>query len=223
MKTFLKHRATHILASAAIAAGSTVGIVDLSNNNGPGAAAAIAHHSVIAKATEGLGFHDYLYPRFRQTAKRYGSAFGGYMFLHPDESGAAQADYFLAYARPRPGDIQPVVDSEIGSPCSAGPATLAALKELQRHGFKPILYSNTYWLSSFHAYCPAIARALGRFRVWQAEYGPTLHQVPGFHDIAWQFTDQAHVAGLSVDGSHLMVRSIKQLLVPRHHHHRCGK
>lgn len=195
-----------------VAAAAVIGpnLIDLSNNNGAAAAKAIQApgvQAVIAKATEGLGFHDQDYPVFRAAAAHSHRVFGGYLFLHPDESGKAQADYFLAYAQPRNGDLQPVVDSEIGSPCAAAPATLAALDELAAKGYQPILYSNTYWLGQF-AHC---APALERFPVWEAEYGPVLNQIPGFQDIAWQFTDRASENGFSVDGSHLLVRSISQL------------
>lgn len=197
-------------ASVASAAIIATGMIDLSNNNGARAAAAIATpgvQAVEAKATEGLGFRDSVYPTFRAAAAKYHRAFGGYLFLHYNESGKAQADYFLAYAKPKPGDLQPVVDTETGSPCSAAPATYAALHELELKGFHPIMYTSAYWLSQL-AHC---APELERFRVWEAEYGPVLNQVAGFHDIAWQFTDRASESGFSVDGSHLMVRSVAQL------------
>lgn len=205
-----------ILGAGVAMAAVTTGMIDLSNNNGAGAAVAISSpylHAVEAKATEGLYFRDADYPIFRAAAKTHGKAFGGYFFIHPDESGKTQADYFLAYAHPKVGDLQPVVDSEIGSPCAAAPQTLAALNELVAKGYKPILYSNTSWLMQF-AQC---APALEHFRVWEAEYGPVLNQVAGFHDIAWQFTDRANVAGHLVDGSTLMVRTVKQLeILPVH-------
>ena len=192
------------LASAAILA---PGMVDLSNNNGTGAAVAIAAPGVRvveAKATEGVKFRDGLYGTFRTTAAARHRAFGGYLFLHPTEGGAAQADYFLAYAHPRRGDIQPVVDSETGPPAAAAAATYAALRELVRRGFEPLLYAS----SSYVAGLVAADARLKQFRVWQAEYGPTLHLVPGVRVVAWQFTDRAHVGGIAVDGSHLLVRNV---------------
>lgn len=199
-----------LLGAGVAMAAVTVGMIDLSNNNGAGAAAAIGApgiRAVEAKATEGLTFHDPDYGIFRAAAKKHLRPFGGYFFIHPGQSGKRQADYFLAYAKPHVGNLQPVVDSEIGSPCAAAPQTLAALKELVAKGYHPILYSNTYWLSQF-AHC---APALEHYRVWQAEYGPTLHLVAGFHVIAWQFTYRADKAGHLVDGSNLMVRTVKQL------------
>jgi hypothetical protein len=197
---------------AGVAAAATIGpgLIDLSNNNGGSAAVAIAAPGVQAvesKATEGLRFRDPFYPSFRAAAAKHHRAFGGYVFLHPDLSGTAQADYFLAYAQPRRGDLEPVVDSETGSPYAAARATYAALHELERHGYRPLLYASSSYLGQLVRTDPR----LKGFRVWQAEYGPTLHFVAGVHVVAWQFTDRARVAGFSIDGSHLLVRSVRQL------------
>lgn len=200
------------VAAAAIAVPT---MIDLSNNNGPGAVAAISQpgvHAVEAKATEGLAFRDSLYPTFRAAAARAGKPFGGYLFLHPSESGRAQADYFMAYARPRPGNLQPVVDDEMGSPCSSAPAALAALRELGAHGFHPLLYTSAYWLSQLEHCAPA----LKAYRIWEAEYGPVLNRYAGFNVIGWQYTDNSGVKGLRIDGSHLYVSlaSLEYRLTP---------
>lgn len=189
------------VAAAAIAAPA---MIDLSNNNGAGAASAISApgvHAVEAKATEGLGFRDGLYPTFRAAASRAHKPFGGYLFLHPSASGKAQADYFIAYARPKAGDLQPVVDDELGSPCASASSTLAALHELVAHGYSPVLYTSAYWLGQLARCAPA----LKAFPVWEAEYGPVLTRVSGFHVIAWQYTDNSGVKGLRIDGSRLLV------------------
>jgi GH25 family lysozyme M1 (1,4-beta-N-acetylmuramidase) len=201
------------IASAAVLAPD---LVDLSNNNGPAAASAISApgvKAVEAKGTEGLAFRDRDYPIFRVSAAKHRRAFGGYMFLHPGESGRAQARYFLAYAKPRPGDIEPVVDSETGSPSVAASATYAALHELALHGYRPILYASSSYLQGLVSADPRIKR----YRAWQAEYGPVLHRVAGVTTVAWQFTDRARVLGFSVDGSHLLVRSIVQIEIRKPH------
>lgn len=199
------------VASAAVLAPQ---MIDLSNNNGSRAASAISARGVVAveaKATEGLSFRDPTYATFRAAAARAHRAFGGYFFIHPDTSGKAQADYFLAYAQPKPGDIEPVIDSETGSPASAAAATYAALRELQARGYDPILYASTSYLATL----VATDRRIAAFRAWDAEYGPVLHHVPGVTDVAWQFTDRATANGFSLDGSHLLVRSIDQLTIPK--------
>lgn len=198
------------LGAAVASAAVTTGWIDLSNNNGSHATVAIAAPGVRvveAKATEGVHFQDSLYPTFRAAAARSHRAFGGYLFLHPDVSGAVQARYLLAYATPKAGDIQPVVDSETGPPATAAKATYAALHELTLHGFQPILYASSSYVLGLVRADPRIKQ----FRVWQAEYGPTLHLVPGVHVIAWQFTDRALVGGIAVDGSQLLVRRVASL------------
>lgn len=198
------------IAAAAIAAPA---MIDLSNNNGGGAAVAISApgvQAVEAKATEGLSFRDSFYPGFRASASSAHRPFGGYLFLHPYLGGAAQADYFLAWARPRPGDLEPVVDSEMGSPYSAARSTYAALHELELRGYRPLLYASSSYVSALVSADHRIAR----FRVWQAEYGPTLHRVPGTTVVAWQFTDRAIVKGHALDGSRLLV-GVKSLEIPR--------
>lgn len=198
------------IAAAAIAAPA---MIDLSNNNGPGAAVAISAagvQAVEAKATEGLTFRDRDYPGFRAAAARAHRPFGAYLFLHPYLNGAAQADYFLAWAQPHPGDLQPVVDSEMGSPAAAAPATYAALHRLTLKGYRPLLYASTSYLAGL----VAADHRLAAYRVWDAEYGPTLHRVAGTTVIAWQYTDRAAVAGHSLDGSRLLV-PVASLMIPK--------
>lgn len=195
------------VAAAAIAVPT---MIDLSNNNGPGAAVAIASVGAVeAKATEGLTFRDADYPTFRAAAAKAHRPFGGYLFLHPYLDGKAQADYFLAYAHPRPGDLQPVVDSETGSPYAAAASTLAALNELKAKGYRPLLYASSYYVNGLVAARPAIKA----YRIWDAEYGPVLHRWPGLTYAAWQYTDRALVAGHALDGSRLLV-PVASLRIP---------
>ena len=193
-------------------------LVDLSNNNGLVAGRAIIQApgvaAVYAKATEGLTFKDGLYPKFRQTAKAHERVFGGYLFLHPDQDGAAQAEAFLAYAKPKPGDLEPVVDSETGYPGSrAAQTTSEALDRLEKAGYRPILYGSTSYLTGLLRAVPE----LRRFRVWQAEYGSVLHRIPGLNAVAWQFTDRDIVCKgrLRVDGSRILARDLAALVITK--------
>lgn len=66
----------------------------------------------IAKATEGLTYHD---PTFRANYNAMhaeGVHKGAYHFFHPQLDGAAQAHFFLDFVQPSPGDIL-VADIEI--------------------------------------------------------------------------------------------------------------
>lgn len=194
-------------------------LVDLSNNQGAGGLLAItdpAVAAVYAKATEGLGFEDAWYPRYRDQAHKLGKPFGAYLFLHPDQDGAQQARNFLAHAKPVPGDLEPVVDAELppGGSVAAARTTYAALAEIESHGFSPLLYASTSFLRAILSWEPR----LSRFRVWQAEYGPVLHRVPGLNAVAWQFTDRLTVAKgrLRVDGDRLLVRNLDAIRIPAH-------
>lgn len=193
-------------------------LIDVSNNQGRDGLLAIQDNTVqavYAKATESLSFTDGWYPLYREQARKLGKPFGGYLFLHPDQDGAAQARYFLTYAKPKPGDLEPVVDSELlgrGGWRQAAQTTLAALDELATHGYQPLLYGSTSFLTDLVAAQPG----LRRFRVWQAEYGPRLHRVPGLNAVAWQFTDAQTVAKgrLRVDGDRLLTRNLDALRIP---------
>lgn len=57
------------------------------------------------KATEGLTFVDPDFERNWGAAKSEGIIRGAYHYLHPDDSGPQQADFFLRHANPQPGDL----------------------------------------------------------------------------------------------------------------------
>jgi lysozyme len=65
------------------------------------------------KATEGTSFVDVNYSRRRAEAKSAGLLFGAYHFARPTRvNAAAEARHFLAVAKPKPGDLIPVLDLE---------------------------------------------------------------------------------------------------------------
>jgi len=197
-------------------------VVDISNVNDPDAAewSAIKANprivGVICKATEGLAFLDKVYPAARRITAGLGRVFGCYLFLHADADGAAQAQEFLRYAKPKPGDIQPIIDAEeIGlrgkTVAEMAKQTDAAARTLDHAGYAPILYADTSFLTSLVAAAPT----LKRLRVWQAEYGPTLHRVPGVSTLLWQFTSSAVVGKGRFDESRLVVRDLNALRIPQ--------
>ena len=190
--------------------------VDLSNNNGliAGGVAIKASGFVYAKATEGLTFKDRDYPLFRKVARQNGKPFGGYMFLHPELDGPEQAAYFLHYADPQPGDLQPVVDSEMGEPDAlAAKATFEALYCLEKAGYRPLLYSSTWYLRGLLSHY----RALQGYRIWQAEYGPLRERLHVPAVVMWQFTARLTVGKgrFRVDGDKLLVRNLDSLRIPK--------
>jgi GH25 family lysozyme M1 (1,4-beta-N-acetylmuramidase) len=58
-----------------------------------------------AKATEALNFRDPDFPRNWAAAAELDIIRGAYHFLHPELSGAKQADFFLSAVDPDPGDL----------------------------------------------------------------------------------------------------------------------
>jgi hypothetical protein len=195
-------------------------IEDLSNNNGLGAAAALDDPHCLGgygKGTEGLSFRDPDYHAFYDEAVKRRKPFGPYVFFHPGSDPRLQARELLAWTKPKPGDFEPVVDSETTDGLSmqkVAVATFEALDELRLHGFAPLNYGSAWWLKTTAGYEPR----LKQFRVWQAEYSRVLHRIPGLRALLWQFTDRLVVAKgrLRVDGDRLLVRDVSALRIPKH-------
>lgn len=177
--------------------------------------------ALICKATEwstaGGLFRDPDYFYQRSVARRVGVPFGAYLFMHANVDGAAQARAFLEFAQPRAGDLQPVVDVENadGRPWQDIARTLLdCLGELERHGYRPLVYASASWWLSL----VAVAPELKRFGVWEAQYpGAIARLVPrlaarrwklrhGASVKLWQFTDRYNVAGSRFDASLILVR-----------------
>jgi hypothetical protein len=76
----------------------TLYLIDISNNNGPDIdLAEVAREGfagVFAKVSEGSGFRDYTWPRYRDSARAAGLAIAGYHYLRGTDVDA-QADLFL--------------------------------------------------------------------------------------------------------------------------------
>lgn len=71
---------------------------------------------VYHKATEGIGYTDPRYASRRtEIARESGLLFGAYHFARPDKKGSdglAEAHHFLSVAKPKPGDMRPMLDLE---------------------------------------------------------------------------------------------------------------
>lgn len=191
-------------------------VLDVSNNNS--ITADFLHKSdavaLICKATEGTSFRDGTYRAHRDAARIVGIPFGGYIFLHALAPGN-EAEYFLSYAKPRKGDIQPIVDAEGGGLDSTSievmaKRTVACLRALTTDGFKPLWYSNLAFAEAMLHYQPG----LKNWRLWVAQY--TAQRSPVGHGVTvvmWQFSETYKVQGRRFDASHLYV-PIERLLIP---------
>lgn len=176
--------------------------------------------ALIAKATEGTTYQDPTLPQHRAAAKAVGIPLGMYVFLHQSSTGS-EAQHFLDYAKPRPGDIAPIIDCEVtdGQPMSAvAKRCNACATALEHAGYTgkaaPILYSSASFLKQLYAEQPA----LKRLRVWEAQYpGRFTRWFPGLARlryrlangatvVMWQWTSTYALAGRGFDASRLLVK-----------------
>jgi GH25 family lysozyme M1 (1,4-beta-N-acetylmuramidase) len=196
--------------------------LDVSNNAPINRAQAKASgcKMLICKATEGTSFQDKTLADHRAIAQELGLKFGTYVFLHASSKGN-QADYYLAYAKPRKGELV-VIDAEPGGQDGVSIETMArrtqaCAVDLEGHGHKPILYaSSSYWLQLI-----AAEPDLKRLRVWEAQYpGKFSHWWPllyrlrvrlrhGVTVVMWQFTDAYAVGEHHYDASLVLTNLAK--------------
>lgn len=177
--------------------------------------------ALIAKATEGTSFQDKTLGVHRLIAGREKKPFGSYLFLHPDSTGS-EADAYLKFARPRRGDIQPIIDAEV---TTLGTADLAQRTQrcslaLERAGYKPLLYASAGIWTALVAAEPR----LKRLRVWEAQYPgryakwfPRLAKLRirlqhGVSVVMWQWTDSYAVGSRRYDASALLT-NLEGLLI----------
>jgi GH25 family lysozyme M1 (1,4-beta-N-acetylmuramidase) len=185
-----------------------------------------------AKATEGTTFDDATYPLNRAGATGVGLRIGAYHFARPTggsdaaavASAVAQAEHFVGYAQPAPGDLLPVLDLE-----SKGGLSTARLQlwtqtwlaqVVARLGVKPIVYvSPSFWKSSLGD-TPVFAQA--GHRLWIAHWTKAaLPILPGagwggLGWTFWQWTDCAKVPGIlhCVDGDRFNGPDVAAAAVP---------
>ena len=191
-------------------------VIDSSNNNPITAAELRLSGAValIAKATEGTVFEDKTLANQRAAARQVGVPFGSYLFLHPNSRGS-EAAFYLNYARPEAGDIQPIIDAEVttlGIPELARRSQSCALA-LEAEGYRPLLYAS----ASIWKQLVKVEPKLKRLRVWEADYPgrftrwfPRLSALrialtKGVTVVLWQWTDAYAVGRSRFDASALLV------------------
>ena len=152
-----------------------------------------------AKSSEGTR---YVNPYFQQTwrdIQAAGMARGAYHFARPDDNlPENEVDFFLRNV----GDLQPTdlvaLDLESGSGSLLN-WTIDWLKYCeQRVGFKPLLYSGTWFLQPHDCLNSSL---LASYPLWLSGYQSNMPAVPdGWNTIAmWQFTDKATIPGIQGD------------------------
>lgn len=178
-------------------------VLDVSNNRTIDARRLRASNAcaLIAKATEGTSFLDRTYQLHRNVAHEVGVPFGGYLYLHPNSPGN-EAEYFLAWAKPRKGDLEPIVDAETGLAKPEAARALSCLETLAGHGYRPILYGSASYL---RAMLDDEVNLRG-YRLWEADYARAREPIRHTASVVlWQYTERFRVGLSFYDASHLFV------------------
>lgn len=182
-------------------------MIDLSHNNASvdfARVRAAGIVGVIHKATQGVSFQDKTYPTRMPLALSAGLLWGAYHFGTSGD-GAAQADYFLNYAKPASSTLV-ALDFEENGP--AGTMLLADAKKFVKRVFEVTgryvgLYSNSFivrqlegqpqpdpllkncflWYASYRDQPPSgLPKSFPTWTLWQytdGNNGPDPHEVDG--------------------------------------------
>ncbi len=163
------------------------------------------------KATESTNYTNPYYASDRASANAHGIVTGAYAYAQPAgstpdrayTSGRKQAAYFLSVARPKAGDLLPVIDVEVTN--GLGPNKLTAWlhgwisKVRQSIGMAPMIYASPlFWqdrLGNTHIFAD---RGVA---LWIANWQVPAPAVPagnwGGHGYSlWQWTSSARVSGV---------------------------
>ena len=185
--------------------------IDVSLNNGHVDWASVAQAGftfAYARATLGKESNDDTFEANRQGAKAHGIRFGAYHLPYPGNSSAKQqAEHFLRFAKPQPGDLLPAIDIENKTPKDEGEAKfsrndlvawfrqwLTAVEA--KIGAKPIIYTNPSWWSS-----RLQSADLSGHPLWLAHYTEGKPTIPGPWKAyaIWQHSDHGRIGGHTFD------------------------
>jgi len=154
---------------------------------------------VYIKATEGSSITNKYYPNDYVQARKHGLKVGSYHFFSTRTSAAAQAHYFLSYAKFSSGDFPPVLDVEpTGTMIREIGGSAELIKRIQtwldivekKTGVKPILYVSQNFVNKYLADAKNIKK---NYLIWIARYG---EYKPDVKLIYWQLTPNGRVAGI---------------------------
>lgn len=187
--------------------------IDISNNNGPnldiGQMKAEGFDFLFAKVTEGSGFRDWTWPRYRDAAKANGLLVAGYHYLTTDPVDA-QADLFLDQLGDPNGEVGIMVDFEENS--GGQDNFWAFVRAVNARGREVNLSYEPrwYWQKIGSPPLGGLPGLIQSAYVNGTGYASALY--PGDDSGLWsgfggtdvqilQFTDRASVAGASVDAN----------------------
>ena len=190
--------------------GQVNAVFDISHHNNDvdfGKAQKDGMMAVFHKASESTTGYDPKYSTRRIAAKAAGLLWGAYHFATKHYNGIAQADNFLAQAKPD-GTTLLVLDFErywINNHKVDDSMTLAEGKEfinriIQKTGKCPVVYGGSYLKLLFRHNAPD--PVFTQCPLWVPEYGSTVRLPNGWDNYAfWQFTDgKVGPGALPIDG-----------------------
>ena len=175
----------------------------------------------IAKATEATTFDDSTYLANRYGSEAAGIVFGAYHFARPSgtslaavtASAIAQADHFLDFATPQPGELAPVLDLEetgnLSAPLLEAWTEAWTQEVYARLGVHAVVYSSPAFWQEHLADSTAIAAAGTPLWIahWTNARKPWIpaQDWNGLGWTLWQWTDCVSVPGLAhcADGDRL--------------------
>ena len=190
------------------------------------------HTFAFEKATEGTTFTDVTYPLNREGANAVGIKIGAYHYARPAggtsaaiaASAIAQADAFLAYAQPAPGDLLPALDLEETGGLSVPDLTTWTQSWLDevavRLGVRPIVYASPDFWKRYLGDTPILAADGDPLWIahWTAAALPILPGGAwgGFGWMFWQWSNCEHVTGIArcVDGDRFNGTSLAAATIP---------
>lgn len=154
---------------------------------------------VYVKASEGVRLRNRYYAADAAACRRRGIHVGAYHFFSTRTPGRAQALHFMRTARPRLGDLPPVLDVE---PTDRQIADMGGARAMYREmaawvryvkaacGTTPVLYVSQTFVNKYMENIPA---DLAQCQVWIARYG---EYKPYVHLLYWQLSPHGRVAGI---------------------------
>ncbi len=157
---------------------------------------------VYVKATEGVTVKNRYYAVDAAAARRHGIHLGAYHFFSTKTSGRQQAQFFLSVAKPKRGDLPPVLDVE---PSDKQIESMGGSQRMFREiidwmrlvkwrtGTAPVLYVSQSFVNKYMEEAPA---ELLQCQVWIARYG---EYKPYTHLLYWQLAYDGRVAGVHGD------------------------
>lgn len=176
--------------------------VDLSNNNAISSLPDLAHAAefVIHKATEGTEYRDPFYRGRIDALRNLKVPVGAYHFAAGNHAAAAEADAFLAYAQPKPGDILALdVEADILTLLPGQTLVTWCKTWLDRVRAQTGTTSHVY-MSAWVVNSRDWSTIAATYPLWLAAYNDTIPSIKWWGRPAiWQHTQTGRIPGVAGD------------------------